>query len=58
MNNKSQNVQRIFSGCLSMSSIPDLSKWKFILNYDDFNTIFDRCISSINMSENSKEKNK
>ena len=41
-----------------MSSIPDLSKWKFILNYDDFNTIFDRCISSINMSENSKEKNK
>ena len=52
-NNKIRNVRRMFSGCISLQSLPDLSKWD-TSNIIDMGLMFDKCYSLITLPDISK----
>ena len=44
------DINNLFSGCSSLSSLPDISKWKFFILINK-SCLFDNCISLLNTLE-------
>ena len=51
--NKIKNISLMFSGCISLVSLPDLSKWD-ISNVKDMRKMFEQCASLISLPDISK----
>ena len=47
----------IFFGCISLSSIPDISKWNTV-NIKDMSYIFSKCTSLVSLPDVSKQNHK